>query len=193
MLRSATPGFYTRKFKNRPRSLALIGRGNSGMHEHFQLRSKFCTPRGISSVAPAKLCQSQKFLPHECIPEKTPANQSASERPIFEFARIKARGRRPTQHTNNTRPSPPPRSPPRRPSPRAAQGQEVQDRDLQDLHLQGSQAGPPDTGISSKAMSIELFINDIFEKIIPRLPSSLQQEAPVTSRRSRPLCPSSPR
>ena len=123
MPRSATPGFYTRKFENRPRSLALIGRANSGMHENFQIRSKFCTPRGISSVAPAKLCQSQKFLPHECIPEKTPANQSASERPIFENFGIKPRGRRPGRH-NQTQlqrwPSPPPRSPPRRPSPRAA-------------------------------------------------------------------------
>ena len=39
-------------------------------------------------------------------------------------------------------------------------------RDLQDLHLQGLEASAPDTGISSKAMSImNSFINDIFEKI----------------------------
>merc|ERR1712080_543475 len=38
--------------------------------------------------------------------------------------------------------------------------------ELWDIHLQGPKAGHPDTGVSSKAMSImNSFVNDIFERI----------------------------
>merc|ERR1712118_542741 len=64
------------------------------------------------------------------------------------------------------------------------------------VHPQGAQAVHPDTGISSKAMSImNSFINDAFERIAVEAASSsaTTRRAPSRRARSRPPCASSSR
>jgi len=52
------------------------------------------------------------------------------------------------------------------------------------LHLQGAEAGAPNTGISSKAMSImNSFVNDIFERIAAEASRLLFTRSNVTSQR----------